>query len=191
MSKLTILPLVALLTTTACAADLSGDADGAFSSPEPAPAQPQPLPTDCETAPPDASFVGSPMILGIVPDENAPMIELDARVDVDASGERFSIELQPRDPDTGAAMGEPQFVRDVVVDANGLFTIDEMVLDLPPGAFATSSDATDESQTALAEVRGGFCTHTGSLQGIYEGWTFTPTSEEATGVWFVAPHEPL
>ena len=187
MSKLMIAPLVALLTTTACAADLSGDDDGAMvPSPEP---PPQAMAsTECETAAPDASFVGSPMVLGIVPDAGAPFIKLDASVFVDASGERFSIELQPIDPETGTAMGEPQEVRDVAIDPDGLFTIEEMVLELPPGAFdAVDDEQAAEGQTALADVRGGFCATTGSLQGTYDGWTFTPTAEETTGVWFVAP----
>ena len=201
MSKLMLVPIVALLTTTACAADLSGDDDGAIASPDPAPVQPEPLPTACETAAPDGSFVGSPMILGIVPDGGEAMLELDAHVDVQAPGDRFSIEIQPLDPDTGASMGEPQHMDDVVIDADGLFTIEELVLSLPPGSFALAAHGTSsegqpgpevgEGQTALAEVRGGFCTHTGSLQGVYEGWTFTPTAEVATGVWFVAPLETL
>ena len=34
MYKLMLVPIVALLTTTACAADLSGDDDGAIASPD-------------------------------------------------------------------------------------------------------------------------------------------------------------
>ena len=70
---------------------------------------------------------------------------------------------------------------------DGMFTIHEMVLALPRGAVASSEDG----QTVLAEVRGGFCAQAGSMQGTYDGWTFTPTSEEVTGVWFVAPVEAL
>lgn len=191
MSKLTIFPLVALLTTTACAADLSGDDDdGAPPPAEAVPVAPAPSPTDCETAAPDASFVGSPMVLGIVVDASAAIVKLDARVFVDGSGEHFTIEMQPQDPETGAPIGEPQQVRDIAIDAEGLFSIEELVLELPPGALPPVEDEpVEDGQTALAEVRGGFCTHTGSLQGTYEGWTFTPTAERAAGVWFVAPME--
>jgi hypothetical protein len=94
--------------------------------------------------------------------------------------------MQPTDLATGEPMGEQQNVSDVPIDADGRFTIDELVLELPAGL----SSSLEDGQTGLVEVRGGFCARTGSIQGTYEGWTFTPTAEEAGGVFFVAPVEP-
>jgi len=188
MSKLTIVPLVALLTTTACAVDLSGDGDGAGTPPDAG--KPTSASVDCQTAVPDPdAFAGRPMVFGIVPteqdghDPQEAFIKLDARVAVDADALTFSMDLQPLDAASEEPVGETQRIEGVPIDDEGLFVLDDLVLRLPADAM----ESTAAEQTALVSATGGFCVETGSLQGSYEGWTFSPTSAETRGVWFAAP----
>lgn len=135
----------------------------------------------CRTAAPTPEdFDGGAFTLGIIPDAPGTEIYLTAWPTFD--GEDFSVTVQPRDPDTGELVGEPQRIDAGSIDVAGRFAIDEVVLDFPTEAMG----ADERGKAALATVEGGFCQRSTSIQGTFEGWTFGPEPTASGGYWFIA-----
>ena len=184
--KKTLLVALLALGASACAFDISPDhhdpVDTAADPSDPVVDEVDMTSPECASARPDPNgFSGETMVMGIVHEEQ--FLKLGAEVDLAPDAGHFSVTFRVLDPETETPVGEVQQIDAVPIDDAGRFSASEVTIVLPPGA----SSRTDESQTALVDVNGAFCTATGSLQGRFQGWTFTPTVEETDGAWFIAP----
>jgi len=184
MTRSTRLFALLLLGTLSagCAADITDDPE--VTTP---PAEEPPAPevtVACDTGLPTADDSGT-YVLGIVPIDavdDVAMVKLAADVTVADDGSSFSVVMQGLDQASNEPCGQEQRFENIALRDDGTFYIPEMVLHVPQEAMGL-----DHGQTGWAAVMGGFCTETGSFQGSYEGWTFTPTAVEAAGTWFMAP----
>jgi hypothetical protein len=168
--------------SSACVVDLSDDVDTKARYDEP-------IATEadgpaCETALPDPGAFDAPLLLGITSDEPAGLTKLTAWVEVAPDAQSFAVTVQARDADTGDLIGPAQDLGEVAIAPDGTFAFEELAVTLPMAAMPTG----DHGQAAVANVRGGFCEATESIQGSYDGWTLTPTATPTTGSWFIA-HE--